>query len=102
MESTAGSERGMGKHACRKTGRCALSLLYGVAAGWATAPPTMTSRASPCGYTSHALLLPVLKQCRIQSPLSSHCAHFTGKWIDLFGIAEMSIKCSQFLSVVCI
>ena len=39
---TAGSERGMGKHAGRKAGRCALSLLYGVAAGWATAPPTIT------------------------------------------------------------
>jgi hypothetical protein len=25
---TAGSERGMGKHAGRKAGRCALSLLY--------------------------------------------------------------------------
>jgi putative transposase len=32
----------MGKHTCRKSGRCALSLLHGVAAGWATAPPTIT------------------------------------------------------------
>jgi hypothetical protein len=32
-QRAAGSERGMGKHACRKAGRCALSLLYGVAAG---------------------------------------------------------------------
>jgi hypothetical protein len=39
---SAGSERGMGKHACRKAGRCALSMLCGVTAGWATAPPTIT------------------------------------------------------------
>jgi hypothetical protein len=39
---TAGSERGMGKHAYRKAGRFALSLLYEPAARWATAPPAVT------------------------------------------------------------
>jgi hypothetical protein len=52
---TAGLEREMGKHACRKAGRCALSLLYGVAAGWATAPPTMTW--APIDFTHPALFL---------------------------------------------
>lgn len=42
FNAAAGSERGMGKHACRKAGRCALSLLHGVALGWATVPATMT------------------------------------------------------------
>jgi hypothetical protein len=37
----------MGKHACQKAGRCALSLLDGMAAREATAPATVTWAAFP-------------------------------------------------------
>jgi hypothetical protein len=44
LDRTAGSERGMKKHASREARRCALSLLYGALGGnvsqeWDNAPP---------------------------------------------------------------